>query len=134
MLYPTVLTVGVGCKKGTSEEKIERAIMTCLDDMNVSINAVEAVSSIDIKKNEEGILDFCKKYRLAFLTYSADELSSVKGDFNESDFVKETTGVGSVCERSAVFCSKGKLIMDKRVFDGVTVALALKDWSVCFED
>lgn len=134
MLCPHVITVGVGCKRGISEEKIERAIMTCLDDMNISINAVEAVSSIDIKKNEEGILNFCKKYGLVFLTYSSDELSSVEGDFNESDFVKETTGVGSVCERSAVFCSKGKLIMDKRVFDGVTVALALKDWSVCFED
>ncbi len=134
MLCPQVVIIGVGCKKGTSAEKIESAVMFCLDDMNISINAVEAVSSIDIKKSEKGIIDFCKKYGLEFYTYSSDELSSAEGEFNESDFVKKTTGVGSVCERSAVFCSKGRLIMPKRVLDCVTVALAVKDWSVCFED
>jgi len=134
ILNPRVVTIGVGCKKGISLMKIHSAIMTCLDEMNISINAVETVASIDIKKSEKGIIDFCNKYGLKFKTYTSEELLSVKGEFNESDFVMKTTGVGSVCERSAVFCSKGKLIMSKRVLDGVTVALATKDRSVCFED
>lgn len=134
ILCPNIVTIGIGCKKNISAQKIESSVMFCLDEMNVNINAVEAVTSIDIKNKEIGIIDFCKKYGLDFYTYSADELSSIKGEFNESDFVKKTTGVGSVCERSAVFCSKGRLIMQKRVLDGVTVALAIKDWSVCFED
>lgn len=132
MLCPRVIIVGIGCKRNTANEQIENAVIACLNDMDISIYAVEAVSSIDIKKNEKGLLNFCKKFNLELRTFSAGELSSVEGEFHESDFVMRVTGVGSVCERSAVFCSKGRLIMNKRVFDGVTVALALKDWSCRF--
>lgn len=132
MLYPRIITIGIGCKRNTDSEKIEHAVMTCLNEMKLSVHAVEAVSSIDIKKNEKGLLDFCRKFNLDFRTFSAAELSLAEGEFHESDFVMQATGVGSVCERSAVFCSKGRLIMNKRVFDGVTVALAQKDWSCKF--
>ena len=44
------------------------------------------------------------------------------------------TGVGNVCERSALLGSgMGKLVNKKKSGDGVTVALAVKEWSVDFE-
>jgi len=50
-----------------------------------------------------------------------------------SAFVKETTGVDCVCERSAILAGGGaELLLKKRAANGVTVALALKDWSVDF--
>ena len=53
------------------------------------------------------------------------------GDFEESAFVKQTVGVGNVCERAAV-CAGGRLIVPKTALNGVTVAAAVEDWSVVF--
>ena len=47
-----------------------------------------------------------------------------KGDFSSSEFVKSVTGTDNVCERSAVRCSGGKLVLRKTAVDGVTVAAA----------
>ena len=46
-------------------------------------------------------------------------------------FVKNTVGTGNVCERSAV-ADGGKLIVRKRVLDGVTVAVAEKERRIEF--
>ena len=57
----------------------------------------------------------------------------VEGDFSSSDFVKSVTGVDNVCERSAVKCSGGRLILRKTAADGVTVAAAEKPLILDFE-
>ena len=46
------------------------------------------------------------------------------GDFTKSEFVRSVTGVDNVCERSAVLCSEGKLVIRKTALEGVTVAAA----------
>ena len=133
-LIPSVVTVGIGCRKGTPADKIERAVDTVLEELHMPIEALEQVSSIDVKKEEEGLLQFCREHKLPFLTYSAAQLAAVEGTFTESEFVKNQVGVGSVCERSAVLASKnGKIIRGKYACDGVTVACAVKEWSVKFE-
>lgn len=123
-LIPRIIAVGIGCRKNTSEDKIAFAINLCLEEENIMFEAVAMVSSIDLKKNEKGITEYCKKTNLPFITYSAEELKNVDGDFTSSDFVESITGVSNVCERSAVAASKGKIICKKKVYDGVTVALA----------
>ena len=55
------------------------------------------------------------------------------GDFSSSMFVKKVTGVDNVCERSAVKCSGGKLILRKKAANGVTVAAAEKTLILDFE-
>ena len=64
-------------------------------------------------------------------------MKEVEGTYAESQFVKEITGVENVCERAALLGSnkegKGRLIQRKYAQDGVTVALAMKKWSVDFE-
>ena len=76
-----------------------------------------------------------RKVRTAICqTYSAEELSEAEGDFTPSSFVKNVAGVDNVCERSAVLLSDGgTLIQKKAAGNGVTVALAVKEWSVEFE-
>ena len=80
-----------------------------------------------------GILTFCEKYAIPFDVYTKEELMNLEGDFTSSEFVKETTGVDCVCERSAALAGGGaELLLKKRAANGVTVALAIKDWSVDF--
>jgi cobalt-precorrin 5A hydrolase len=133
-LIPRIVTLGIGCRKNTSLEAIESLVLKVLKNNNISIKSIKNISSIDLKKNEKGILDFCKKYKIDFSTYTSDELNQVNGDYYESAFVKSITGVGNVCERSAAIGSNnGNIIIKKNAENGVTVAIAVSDWSVSFE-
>ncbi|MEY8427685.1 cobalamin biosynthesis protein [Lachnospiraceae bacterium 46-15] len=137
-LIPRIITVGVGCKKGTSKEAVENVIRRACGEISVSPAAMAQVASIDLKKEEEGILEYCKERNLPFLVYTAEELKRTEGTFTASGFVKEVTGVDNVCERAAVLGTgidgkTGRLIGRKYAQDGVTAALAVKDWRVEFE-
>lgn len=123
-LVPRIFVIGIGCKKNTGEEKIAGAVRQCLKDNNIRSEAVYAVASIDMKKQERGIIEFCKNKKLPFLTYSSHELQSLEGEYSHSSFVEQVTGVSNVCERSAMAAAGGRLVCGKRVYDGVTVAIA----------
>ena len=93
---------------------------------------IRAVASIDLKKDEEGLLRWCAANRIPFRTYPAEVLARVKGDFTASAFVRTKTGVDNVCERAAVLAAGGTIILPKQAGNGVTFALALRpfapDW------
>ncbi|MEI1256541.1 cobalt-precorrin 5A hydrolase [Blautia sp. JLR.GB0024] len=137
-LVPRVVTVGVGCRKDTEKETVERVIRRACDELLLPSVSMERVASIDLKKDEAGIIGYCQDRNLPFVTYTKEELAQVEGTFAESKFVEEVTGVDNVCERSAVLGSsqddvKSMLILRKYAEDGVTVALARRKWSVHFE-
>ena len=132
-LVPRNIVLGIGCKKGISADAINIAVNDVLEKNNIDINRISEVATIDIKKDEEGLCDFCSRFGFKMSTYSAEELMKVTGDFDSSDFVLETTGADNVCERSAVLCSGGKLIVKKFAADGVTVAVAEKTVYLDFE-
>jgi cobalt-precorrin 5A hydrolase len=132
-LVPKNIVLGIGCKKGTPEEVIEKAVSETLERYRFNVGMISEICTIDIKKNEEGLCGFCGKYSIPMRTFNAEELMKVKGDFEGSDFVLETTGADNVCERSAVLGSGGKLIIHKTAVDGVTVAAAEKPIYLDFE-
>lgn len=121
-LVPRNICIGIGCKRGTSIDEIERMVFNSLREENINHERICSVSTIDIKADESGLLQFCHKYKLNFHTFSAQELMSVTGDFHRSDFVLKTTGTDNVCERSAAKC--GEIIMRRKAANGITVAAA----------
>lgn len=136
-LIPKAVIVGIGCRKGTSADQIESAVNKVLLREGIWKESILKVASIDLKAEEPGILEYCRRQKIEFSVYSTEELRRVEGHFSESDFVKRTTGIGNVCERSAVCAddsgAQGKLIVRKKAGDGVTAALAAREWRVCFE-
>lgn len=130
-LIPKCLHLGIGCRRGTSREAIERAVLRVLDAHCLRREALKTVSSIDLKASEPGLLDFCQAWNLPVSFFSAGQLQAVPGEFTPSPFVKDTTGVDNVCERSAMVGAP-KIIVPKTVRDGVTVALAEESWEVVF--
>lgn len=132
-LIPKTVVLGIGCRRGIPEQDIESAVEEALSIQKIAPESVERVCSIELKKEEEGILQFCRKRQIPFDVFSKEELEQAKGEFSESEFVKKVAGVSNVCERSAVLGSGGgRLILRKKAKDGVTVAAAVKDWSVEF--
>ena len=132
-IVPPALTLGVGCKKGKETEEIERFFSEFIKKHGLSVQAFSGVATIDLKKEEKGLLEFAKKWKLPFRTYSAEALQKVPGSFSASPFVKEITGVDNVCERSCLLDSGGKLAVSKCAGNGVTMAAAMKDWRIHFE-
>jgi len=135
VLIPRKLHIGIGCKRGTLMEKIHAAYMQVMQENGIFLKAVAAAASIDVKQDEAGLLEFCSRWKLPVSFYSADELLAVQGDFSASEFVKSTVGVDNVCERAAMRSAgeNAKLIVKKTCLDGVTIAVAQEEWSVCFE-
>ena len=139
-LIPRCIVAGVGCKKGTSVDKIEHAVQDAFAKAGLRMEALCVVASIDLKKNEVGLLEFCETRKVPFKTYAAEELRAVPGIYSASEFVSGVTGVDNVCERSAVkYASEhatnqgepllgrqakhGELLLRKQAHGGVTVAL-----------
>ncbi len=151
-LIPRCIVAGIGCKKGTSSDKIEHAVQDAFAKAGLRMEALCAVASIDLKKEEAGLLEFCKTRNVPFETYAAEELQAVPGTYSASEFVSGVTGVDNVCERSAVkyasehgmnqdqrlLCMQvdggelllrkqaqdGELLLRKQAYGGVTVALS----------
>lgn len=134
-LVPRVVFLGVGCRKGTDAQTIEQAVQAALDAAGVPWEAICGIASIDIKQNEPGLLHFCENHSLTLTVFSAKTLQSVHGDFTPSDFVARTVGVDNVCERAAVCAAAGgTLLWRKSAQNGVTVALAQRDWRADFDE
>lgn len=135
-LKPKIYAVGMGCRKGKEPEKISAWICETLDKLGISEQEVFALASIDVKKDEAGFTAWADQRKLPFLTYSAEELSAVSGSFDSSAFVEQQVGVGNVCERAAMkACGDGaELVLRKQSFDGMTIAIAKRKWSVSFDE
>lgn len=125
------LVLGIGCRKGTPFAQIEEAVQQFLKETGFDRRAICKLSSIDLKAEEEGLLEFAKKHRIPFSVYRAEELSALQGDFSESAFVEKVTGVSGVCERAAVM-DGADLIVKKTCYPQVTLALAKKNHSIRF--
>ena len=130
-LVPKAAVLGIGCKKGTSQDVIQKQITEVLTAHGILEEAVDMAATIDLKANEPGLLSLTEKKGWKFRTFSAEELRAAPGIYQASAFVQSVTGVDNVCERSAKLASNyGKIIIEKHGACGVTVACAEKDWSV----
>lgn len=133
-VVPSVLTLGMGCRKDKESEAVKIAAEECLSRADIRREAVEKIASISLKKNEQGLKHLAENWQIPFETYEEEQLREVAGDFTPSAFVKSITGVDNVCERSAVLGSdNGKLLIKKTGGNGVTTALAIRKWEVRFE-
>lgn len=134
-LVPRCVVLGIGCRKGKPYEEIRRVAERVLKEAGIAPDALCAAASIDLKKEEEGIIRLCREYGIDFFTYPAARLAQAPGEFEASDFVRKTTGVDNVCERAALLAAgeHGKIIRKKYAENGVTAALAVREWRISFE-
>ena len=130
-LIPKSLIIGIGCKKDTPVDKIREALNKVLNDNDLSIHAVKEIASIDLKKEEKGLIELSKELNVEFITYSKDELNKLDGIFSSSDFVLKTTGVDCVCERAAKIKSD-RLLIKKTVYNSVTISIGIIDYQIKF--
>lgn len=127
-LLPKIVHLGIGCKRNTPLERIEELVLPELERMDLDMRSIAGIASVDLKKDEQGLLAFAKKYNLPARFYTAEELNALEGDFTPSSFVQSVVGVSNVCERSAVKdAAGGRLALRKTSRNGVTLAIAVEE-------
>ncbi len=133
LLKPKNITAGIGCRKGVSLELLEEGLCQILEQNGLEIGQVEKIASIDLKRDEQALLDLSEKYGIPFLTYCAEELAGIQSVTSTSEFVKTITGVDNVCERAALLrCENGTLVQGKCIRKGMTAALARRPLEIRF--
>lgn len=131
-LVPKAVVLGIGCRRGVSADEIEEAFGEFSTEHRLFPEAFYAARSIDLKRYEPGVIDFCRKFGLEFSVFTGAQLAAVPGKFAASPFVEETTGVDNVCERSAVLGAGGELLAGKTVFSGIALAAAARPYVIDF--
>lgn len=125
-LVPKQIVLGIGCKKNTEPQTLQDFVQETLKTHSIFPNAVAAIASIDLKKEEPALLELAKSFCVPFVTYDADTLLAVEGEFTSSEFVRNITGVDNVCERAALAYSKtDELYLRKTPKNGMTIAIAI---------
>lgn len=124
-LRPSSLSVGIGCNRGTGESEITALLTEVFHRMNLSVHAIKQIATIDIKKDEQGILAAARFLNVRVLFFESQVLDKVKTVKNRSKTVEKHTGAKSVCEAAAILSAgNGQLIVEKQKTKNVTLAVA----------
>lgn len=118
------LVIGIGARKDTKALAIRELLEGIFKEHFLDIKAIKSFKSIDLKKEEAGIIEVARGLGVPFATYSAEELKVVSQAFEGSAFVEKVTGVGCVCMPSGYLGSnKGPCIVEKVIMNGITISI-----------
>lgn len=121
---PKSLVLGMGCNRGTSAEEIEALIDDTLAELKLSKKSVKAIASIDLKKDEQGLIEVASKNQWQFITYNAEQLNEMPLR-NPSEKVFKYTGAYGVCEPAALRYAKASdWILEKKKGTNATISVA----------
>lgn len=126
-LRPKTMTVGIGCRRDTPAERIEAAVLDSLANLGRSPKSVYGAASVIVKADEKGLLAAMKRLGWPIQFYTQEEMKPLiaAADIEESNFVKQTIGVGNVCETTAMLLAKSRELWQKKtVYPRTTVAIA----------
>ncbi|WP_431086267.1 cobalt-precorrin 5A hydrolase [Paenibacillus sp. 8b26] len=125
VLYrPKSLVLGIGCNRGTAVEELEAGVLDTLNELRLSVKSVRNIATIDLKKNEEGLLALCAKYGWELVTYTPSELNTVQLP-NPSETVFKYTGAYGVSEPSALLSSGADhWLLEKKKSGNMTISVA----------
>lgn len=122
------IVAGIGCRRGKECEKIYHGLKKSINDLNIDISRINLLTSAEIKKDEQGILELSEKLNIPVEFVTLDKLKLFQSnDISKSEFVKSKFGIWGVCEPSALIMAgfESKLIYKKTSYDGVTISIAI---------
>ena len=115
--HPPTLWVGLGCERNTSKKLIEDSLKNFLETNNLSSLSIAGLATIDIKKDEQAIIELTKENSWPIKFFTSQELSQIDTP-NPSNAVLNEIGTPSVAEASCILAAgKGsKLLKEKKIF------------------
>lgn len=122
-VVPRDIVIGIGCRRNIDKEYMINSLSDFLHEQNIDINSIKEIGSIDIKEDEEALINLGKYLNVPFKTFTVDEISKVEHLYDKSEWVKQNVGVNSVAEPVAHLLSDGNLIIKKHKYNGITFSV-----------
>ena len=82
-LIPKAVVLGIGCKKGTAAEKIEKHVTQVLEEYGIFPESVKLAASIDLKKEEPGLCTYCENMTYRFRHFQKKSWNRQKGHLQD---------------------------------------------------
>lgn len=130
LLYPKRLVMGIGARKNISAFKVKNAITQACNTLEIHVNRIDLFATADVKAKEQGILDNIEKLDKPLKIVSMDSIKNYQNDeCSKSYFVMQKFGVRGVCEPACLIVNgeSSHLIFKKTAYDGVTIAISVKE-------
>jgi cobalt-precorrin 5A hydrolase len=126
------LVLGIGCRKGVSAGRIAAAVQRALRQVGGAIGDVREIVTVDRKAMEPALRRWCEQKRLPLRVIASSVLRDRSWTRNPSAWVRQNLGIDGVCEPCALVASpRGRLLLPKMAYHGVTVAIAADDQPFC---
>ena len=130
-LVPPILHIGLGCKRGVSVEQFQETLDDIAHRFNINLSAIAGAASIDLKKDEAGLVEIAKRYNWPLRFFTKEQINNLHiGEKNTHIFNK--VGVHGVCEPAAILAASrgtkpGRLIIGKIKWEKITAAIAQEE-------
>jgi cobalt-precorrin 5A hydrolase / precorrin-3B C17-methyltransferase len=118
---PRSLVAGVGSSRGVGADEILALLRRSLEEAGLSERSLAALVSIDVKSDEEGLLEAAGRLGVPIRFHGAEALAAVEVP-NPSGVVRDAVGTPSVAEAS-VLVSGAALVVEKCKSAMATVAV-----------
>lgn len=138
------LVVGIGCRKGVSEDQVERAIRHALAQRAPGdtpgpdagalataeeLHGIRELVTIDLKADEPALVSFSHRHAIPLRVMAKHRVLARPWVTERSEWVRQSVGLDGVCEPCALIaCTRGRLVVPKTTLDGVAVAVVADDW------
>jgi len=121
VLNPPSLVAGMGCNRGTSAAVLKELLTSTLADAGLALASLAALTSVDAKADETGLVELAADLDVPFVTYPADILADQVVP-NPSNHAQAAVGTPSVAEASVLTHGAG-LIVEKQRTPEATCAI-----------
>jgi cobalt-precorrin 5A hydrolase len=119
------LIVGIGCRKGKSQQEIVSAVKSVLLEQNLDIHKVRYLASAAVKAEEKGLLAAAHELNIPLRIIANENIRNCLLSFTESEFVKTKVDLPAVAEPAALLAGRRtQLIVKKQARNGITIAVA----------
>jgi cobalt-precorrin 5A hydrolase len=123
------LVLGIGCRKGVSEDQVTGAVRYALAELELS--RVRELATVDLKANEPALLSFSQRHGIPLRVIARSQIEARSWVTQPSEWVRQSVGLDGVCEPCALIASvRGRLVVPKTTLDGVAVAVVEDDWEL----
>ncbi len=119
------LIFGMGCRRGTSVDELEKAMAEGLRLAGRNLSEVRLIASVEDKQDEKGFFQLSERLNIPLKFIPRTLIMAVEDNFAKSELVKKTLGVYSVAEPCAMLGGfRCRMILTKRKMKGITIAIA----------
>jgi cobalt-precorrin 5A hydrolase len=125
------LVVGLGCQRGCPASTLRALLEQALQAHRIELHQIVALASIDLKRDEAGLLELAAELELPLSYFSSEQLARYQTQLSHrSQIAFERTGCYGVAESAALALashlaqSPATLLISRQKYAQATLAVA----------